>query len=57
MFEWSVAANCRFFVRAFDLTAADQKQMYKTRMRTLESRFYEDASPSGPPPFAVAADR
>ena len=52
VFEWSVAEDCRFFVRAFDLTAADRKELYKARMRTVESRFYKNASPSGPPPVA-----
>jgi len=50
LLEWSVANECRFFVRAFDLTAADQKEVYKDRMRTLESRFYKNANPSGTPP-------
>ena len=50
VYEWSVQRDCRFFVRAFDLTGANQKELYKTRMRTLESRFYKNASPSGPPP-------
>ena len=50
VFEWSVANECRFFVRAFDLTAPDQKEVYKDRMRTLESRFYKYANPSGSPP-------
>lgn len=53
VFQWSVDKGCRFFVRAFDLTAPEQKELYKTRMRTLESRFYKNASPSGPPPSAV----
>lgn len=52
VYEWSVQNGCRFFVRAFDLTGANKKELYKTRMRTLESRFYKNASPSGPPPFA-----
>ncbi len=52
VFRWSVGEGCRFFVRAFDLTAADQKELYKTRMRTLESHFYKNARPSGPPPFS-----
>lgn len=51
VFRWSVGEDCRFFVRAFDLTATDQKELYKTRMRTLESHFYKNASPSGPPPL------
>lgn len=52
VFQWSIDNECRFFVRAFDLTAPDQKELYKTRMRTLEARFYKNASPSGPPPLA-----
>ena len=55
VFRWSVGEDCRFFVRAFDLTAANQKELYKTRMRTLESHFYKNASPSGPPPFSDPA--
>lgn len=50
VFQWSVDNGCRFFVRAFDLTAPEKKELYKTRMRTLESRFYKNANPSGPPP-------
>ena len=52
VYLWSVANDCRFFVRAFDLTAADQKELYKERMLLLESRFYKYANPSGPPPAA-----
>lgn len=52
VFQWSVDKGCRFFVRAFDLTAPEKKELYKTRMRTLESRFYKNANPSGPPPLA-----
>ncbi len=52
LFQWSVGHDCRFFVRAFDLTATDQKELYKRRMRTLESHFYKNASPSGPPPVS-----
>ncbi len=47
VYEWSVERQCRFFVRAFDLTAADQKDLYKRRMRVLESRFYKNANPTG----------
>ncbi len=54
LFDRSVADGCRFFVRAFDLTAADQK-VYKDRMRALESRFYKNANPSGPPPSVAPA--
>lgn len=52
VFQWSVDNGCRFFVRAFDLTAPQEKELYKTRMRILESRFYKKANPSGPPPSA-----
>ena len=55
VFQWSVGEDCRFFVRAFDLTGVDQKELYKTRMRTLESHFYKNASPTGPPPFVAPA--
>lgn len=41
LFDWSEANNCRFFVRAFDNTGADQKKLYKERMRTLEEHFYK----------------
>ena len=47
VYEWSVERQCRFFVRAFDLTAADQKDLYKRRMLALESRFYKNANPTG----------
>ena len=47
VYEWSVERKCRFFVRAFDLVAADRKDLYKRRMRVLESRFYKNANPSG----------
>ena len=52
VYDWSVANDCRFFVRAFDLTATDQKELYKERMLLLESRFYKYANPTGPPPVA-----
>ena len=50
LYDESVRMKCRFFVRAFDLTPADQKELYKERMRILESRFYKKLNPSGPPP-------
>ena len=39
--------ECRFFVRAFDRTAADQKELYKRRMQVLEEHFYKYANPTG----------
>ena len=57
VYEWSVANDCRFFVRAFDVTAPDQKELYKDRMWLLERHFYKYANPSGPPPQAGSAPR
>ena len=53
VYQWSVERECRFFVRAFDLTAADQKDLYKRRMRVLESRFYKNANPTGALPAGL----
>lgn len=50
IYDWSDERECRFFVRAFDLTALDQKELYKQRMRILERHFYKKLNPSGPPP-------
>ncbi len=47
VYQWSVERQCRFFVRAFDRVAGDQKELYKRRMQVLESRFYKNANPSG----------
>ena len=47
VYQWSVERECRFFVRAFDVTPADQKDLYKSRMQALESRFYKNANPTG----------
>ena len=41
LFEWSVYEECRFFVRAFDLTGPAEKAIYKSHLRTLESHFYK----------------
>ena len=40
LFDWSVRRGCRFFVQAFDLTAANAKKLFKQRTRTLKQRFY-----------------
>ena len=47
VYDWSVARQCRFFVRAFDRVAADKKEIYKRRMQMLESRFYKNPNPTG----------
>ncbi|MDE2849141.1 MAG: hypothetical protein OXP74_00855 [Acidobacteriota bacterium] len=57
VYEWSVERGCRFFVRAFDVTAADQKDIYKRRMGALESRFYKNANPTGGLPAGLRAAR
>lgn len=57
VYEWSVERGCRFFVRVFDLTAADQKDLYKRRMAALESRFYKNANPTGGLPAGLRAAR
>ena len=41
LFEWSVEKQCRFFVRAFDLTRPQEKELYKARLRTIEHHFYK----------------
>lgn len=51
VYRWSVDNDCRFFVRAFDMTGPNEKELYKVRMETLEGHFYKNASPSGPSPF------
>jgi len=57
VYEWSVERGCRFFVRAFDLVAADRKDLYKRRMRVLESRFYKNANPTGGLPAGLRSAR
>jgi hypothetical protein len=41
LFRWSVENDCRFFVRAFDLTLANEKAIYKSELRVLEQIFYK----------------
>ena len=41
LFAWSKVKDCRFFVRAFDGTGAQDKAAYKAGMRILEQRFYK----------------
>ncbi len=41
IFQWSEKNECRFFVRAYDLTGATEKKIYKRHMRYLESAFYK----------------
>lgn len=39
--QWSIKHNCRFFVLVNDSTEANQKNVYKTMLHTLESQFYK----------------
>ena len=39
--QWSIKHQCRFFVLAHDLTRPEEKQVYKTMLRTLEEHFYK----------------
>lgn len=41
IFDWSENNDCRFFVRAYDITGSTQKKLYKRHMRFLEARFYK----------------
>ena len=41
VYEWSKKNKCRFFVRIFDLTKADEKSIYKKQTRIVEQRFYK----------------
>lgn len=41
IFKWSEENECRFFVRAYDLTGPTEKKIYKRHTRYLESAFYK----------------
>ena len=41
LYEYSEAQNCRFFVRVYDFTAANQKLIYKRNLSTVEGHFYK----------------
>jgi len=40
LFDWSVDQRCRFYVRIFDGTSADNKLGYQQARRTVEDHFY-----------------
>jgi hypothetical protein len=40
LYEWSNKQECRFFVRIFDLTKANEKAIYKRTLRTVGQHFY-----------------
>jgi hypothetical protein len=41
IFQWSEINECRFFVRAYDLTGPAEKQIYKRHTRYLGEAFYK----------------
>ncbi|HEV3111397.1 MAG TPA: hypothetical protein VGY99_12970 [Candidatus Binataceae bacterium] len=41
LFDWSEDHDCRFSVRVFDFTGADEKDLYKRRLQTVEGHFYK----------------
>ncbi len=41
IFDWSVANQCRFFVRIYDQSSPDNKDGYKRQLATVESHFYK----------------
>ena len=40
VFNWSEEHKCRFFVRVFDQTKAEEKKIYKFLLKTVGDRFY-----------------
>jgi hypothetical protein len=41
LFDWSKQEECRFFVRIYDLTRPENKDVYKQMMKTVENHFYK----------------
>jgi hypothetical protein len=50
LYRSSLAENCRFFVVIYDGTGAQEKVLYKSLLKTVESHFYKSLD-SGPAPF------
>lgn len=40
LYQWSNEHNCRFFVKVFDLTAGNEKEIYKKHLRIVGEHFY-----------------
>jgi hypothetical protein len=49
LYNSSLAANCRFFVTIYDGTAPEEKERYKSLLRTVEGHFYKRLSRERPP--------
>lgn len=50
MFADSVSQDCRYYVVIYDGTAAEEKDLYKAQLQTVEGHFYKRQS-NEPPPF------
>jgi hypothetical protein len=49
LFDHSVEEDCRFYVTVFDGTSAEEKDVYKRLMQTVEGHFYKLQSNEAPP--------
>jgi hypothetical protein len=49
LYESSLAANCRFFVRVFDATGPTEKDLYKSLLHTVEAHFFKRLSVDAAP--------
>jgi len=49
LYESSLAANCRFFVTVYDGTGPEEKERYKSLLRTVEGHFYKRLSRDSAP--------
>jgi hypothetical protein len=49
LYNSSLALNCRFFVTVYDGTASEEKERYKSLLRTVEGHFYKRLSREQPP--------
>lgn len=49
LYDSSLAANCRFFVTVYDGTGVEEKERYKSLLRTVEGHFSRDSLVSNRP--------
>jgi hypothetical protein len=42
LFQWSEVNECRFYVRVYDETGPTEKNLFKSRLTTLEQHFYKE---------------
>lgn len=55
LYSWSKQHGCRFFVRVFDDTGNDQKEIYKQRLNTVEEHFYKILQTGNPDWYVPSA--